>query len=69
MTLKKEPSENIVGKQENAGNQYFLLSPTMFFILARTNIAIWITFNLLSANALNLDLSEILLFGNRLSHI
>ena len=40
MTLKKDPFENIVGKKENAGNQYFLFFPTMFSILSRTNFAI-----------------------------
>ena len=30
MTLKKEAFENIVGKEENAGNQHFLLFPKCF---------------------------------------
>ena len=30
MTLKKEPYENIVGKEENAGNQHSLLFPQCF---------------------------------------
>ena len=29
-TLKKEPFENIVVKEENAGNQHFLLFPQCF---------------------------------------
>ena len=29
-TLKKKPFENIVGKGENAGNQYFFLLPQYF---------------------------------------
>ena len=29
-TLKRKPSENIVGKGENAGNQHFLLFPQCF---------------------------------------
>ena len=29
-TLRKRPFENIVGKEENAGNQYFLLFPRCF---------------------------------------
>ena len=37
-TLKKEPFENIVGKGENAGNQYFLLFPTMFSTIPKTNL-------------------------------
>ena len=39
----------------------------MFSSLSRTNFAIWITFNLSSANALNLDWSKILSFGTGLS--
>ena len=31
---KKKPFENIVGKGENAGNQHFLLFPTMFSTLS-----------------------------------
>ena len=30
MTLKKEPFKNIVGKEENAGNQHFLPFPQCF---------------------------------------
>ena len=30
MTLKNKPFKNIVGKQENAGNQNFLLFPQCF---------------------------------------
>ena len=37
-------------------------------ILSRT-ISLWITFNLLSANAFNLDWSKILLFGKGLTWI
>ena len=62
MLFQKEPFENIVGKGENAGNQHFLLS-TMFSILSTTNFAIWITFNLSSANAFKLDWSKNLSFG------
>ena len=31
--MRKKPFENTVGKGENAGNQHFLLFPTMFFTL------------------------------------
>ena len=65
MALKKEPFENIVGKEENAGNQHFHLFP-QFSILPRTNFVIWVTFNLLSANAFNKDWSKILLFAKEL---
>ena len=37
MTKKEKAFENIVGKEENAGNQHFLLFPTMFSILSKTN--------------------------------
>ena len=43
--------------------------PTMFFYLIQGNFAIWITFNLLSANASNLDRSKILSFGKGLSSL
>ena len=49
-----------------------LVTSIFFFshncILSRTNFAIWITFNLSSANALNLEWSKILLFGKELTH-
>ena len=38
----------------------------MFSILSRTNFAIWITFNLSSVNAFNLDWSKILSFGKKI---
>ena len=55
-----------MGKGENAGNQHFLLfSPTVFSTLSKTEIII-LTFNLLFANALNLDQSKVLSFGKEL---
>ena len=50
MTLKKKPSENIVGKGENAGNQHFLLFPQCFLPFQK-QISIFQS----SANAFNLD--------------
>ena len=38
----------------------------MFFILFRTNFAIWVTFNGSSANAFNSNWSNILWFGKEL---
>ena len=35
MTLKKMPFENIVGKEENAGDQHFLVFPQYFFIIPK----------------------------------
>ena len=55
MTLRKGSFENIVGKGENAGNQYFLLLPTMLSTLPKPNF-----------NAFNLDQSKILPFGKEL---
>ena len=34
-TLRKKPLENIVGKGENAGNQYFLLCPQYFLLFTK----------------------------------
>ena len=62
-TLKKEPFENIVVKEENVGNQHFLLLPGCFSVLSRPNFAIWIIFDLSFANVLNLNWSKIFLFG------
>ena len=50
--------ENIVGKGENAGNQHFLLFPTMFSTVSKTEIIIVATLNLSSANAFKLDQSK-----------
>ena len=58
--------ENIVGKRENAGNQYFSPFPTMFSTQSEREIIISATLNLSSANAFNLDQSEILPFGKKL---
>ena len=66
LTLSKKPFENIVGKGENDGNQHFLLFPTMFSSQSVTQIIIWITFEMLSANAFKLDWYQIFLFGKEL---
>ena len=66
MTLKKV-FENTVGKGANAGNQLFLLFP-VFSTLSRREIIILTTFNLLSANAFNVVMSKILLFGKELKN-
>ena len=49
-------------KGEKAGNQYFLLFPTMFSSVSETEIIVCTTLNLLSANAFNLVKAKILLF-------
>ena len=66
MILKKKALENNMGKGENAGNQHFLLFAKSF-LLQHREIAIFITFNLLFANAFNLVASEILSFGKEIS--
>ena len=38
-TLKKGPFENIVGKEENAGNQHFLLYSIMFSTPPKANFS------------------------------
>ena len=52
MTLRKKPFKNIVGKGENAGNQYFLAT---FSLPSKTEIIILATVDLLSPNSFNLD--------------
>ena len=64
-SLKKKAFENIVGKEENAGNKHFLLFPQCFLLFPK-QISIFESELLSSANALNLDKSEILLFGKEL---
>ena len=54
-----------MGKGENAGNQHFILFPQYFLPLPK-QIQFFVTFFLLSANALNLDWSKILVFGKEL---
>ena len=66
MILKKKALENNVGKGENAGNQHFLLFAKSF-LLQHREIAIFVTFNFLFANAFNLVASEIFSFGKELS--
>ena len=64
MTPKKKALENTVGKGENAGNQHFLLFPTVFSTLSKREIIILANYNLSSANAFNLVKSKTLSFGN-----
>ena len=50
--------ENIVEKEEKAGNQHFLLFPRCCFsTLRKTNLMFRVTFNLSSANVFTLDTS------------
>ena len=63
-TLKKKAFEN-VGKEENAGNQLFLLFPQCFLPYLR-EIIIPATFILSSTNAFNLYQSKFFLFGKDL---
>ena len=55
----KESFENILGKGENAGNQHFLLFPTILFTLPKTIFSFSVKVILSSANAFNLNLSLI----------
>ena len=67
MILGNNPSENIVGKGENAGKQHFPSFPTMFSALPKTNFNFSAKFNLSSANAFNLVRSKTVLFGKELT--
>ena len=55
--------EHIVGKEENAGNQHFLLSHNIFYHFQNKFLFFSITFILLFTNAFNLDQSKNLLLG------
>ena len=62
------PSKNIVRKGENAGYQKYLLFPSFFTTFSKKYTIFGATFELLSANAFNLDRSGILSFGTDLIH-
>ena len=73
MTLEQKALENIVGKgealekhcgkRENAGNRNFPLFSQCFLPFSKPRSNFSFTFNLSSANALNMDHSKILSFG------
>ena len=62
MTLKKKHFVNSAGKGENTSNQPFLLFPPLFPFIPKQFFFFYITFILSSANAFNLDWSQILPF-------
>ena len=70
-TFIKKGFENIVGKGENLGNQHFLHSifsmSTLFSTQPKANFSFLITYEFLSAIALNLDKPNIFLFGKELT--
>ena len=68
MTLAKKHLENIVGKEENAGNQHFILFP-QYFYPSKSNLDFLVPFITSSANALNLDQSKILSSGKELNNL
>ena len=63
----EKPFENMVRKGENTGNQHFLLFSPCFLPFPFSFFSV--TFILSSANAFNLDHSEILSFGKELSRV
>ena len=64
-TLRKITFENIVGKK--CWLPAFFPFSMIFSNLLKTNLNFWVTFILSSANAFNLDQSNILSFGKELS--
>ena len=58
MTLRKMTLENIVGNEENAGNQHIHLFPQCFLLYNMTNFMFCL--HLWSANAFNSDRAKIL---------
>ena len=69
LTLYEKPFENTEGKGKCAGNQHFLLFPTMFSNLPKANFNFSAKINFSSANAFNLDQFRNLLFGTKLKRI
>ena len=63
MTLKKKALENTLGKGENAGNNHFLLFPQCFLLYHKEKSSFQQHLIMSSANAFNLVMSKILLFG------
>ena len=66
MTLTKRPFENIVIKEENAGNQYFLLYPQCllhFQKFPETKFILQVWFISSSAKSFKFEQSKILSFG------
>ena len=57
-----------MGKGGNAGNQLSLLFPHCFLPVLKTNFSFSATFDMSSANTLNLNQSKILSFGKELKH-
>ena len=65
MTFWMKLLENVLRKGENAANQHFTPFQTMFSTLSKTKIIIKATFDLSSANSLNLVWSKKKLYGKR----
>ena len=61
--LEEKAFENIVRKEENAGNQHFLLFPQCFLSFETQLLIFWVIFNLLTANAFSLGKPKILSSG------
>ena len=56
-----------MGKEENAGNQHFLVFPQCFLSYEKTTLTFSVTFYLSSANAFNLGKPKNLSSGKRLT--
>ena len=63
--LRMKPFENIVGEGKMLVTAFYPFS-TMFTALIKTEIITYVTFNISSANASNLDKSKLLSFGKEL---
>ena len=68
MTLTNRPFENIVGKGENAGYQQMLVTHNVFCPSQKKYLIFLSLLFLSSANAFNLDQSQILLLGKEFIH-
>ena len=64
--LEGNPFENNTGKEENAGNQHFLLFPCCFLPFSKINFNFSVSFILSCANSFDFDWSKILSFSKEL---
>ena len=66
-TLIQTSFGNSVGKEENSGNQSFIIFPTRFSTLLRFGFINYASSNLSSETALNLDLGKTFWLGKELT--
>ena len=66
---KEEGFRKHFGKRKNTSNKHFFPFPIMFCTVPKTSYNLSVAFILLSVSSLNLDWSNILLFGKVLNNV